>query len=200
MGSDKKGIFYPNLPDHSLLLHQSRTSQAPSMEKKNSFMAEKSPGKPFTPQAHKGKPSEPAPHHPHSSTDAALGASTGVLEANLQIRELGQAKTFPLTAPGTGICQGLGRIRAQREMPRAGRWRGHGLGGGGGRALPLQRSARLGRLEPAPEGGNEGLIQLQNTRRVCGGMLSTFRGFGGGPGASQQELSFGSMGDGESDS
>lgn len=89
-------------------------------------MAEKSPGKYFTPQVHKGKPSEPVPHHPHSSADAALGASTGVLEANLQIRELGQAKTFPLTAPGTGICQGLGRIRARREMPRLVRGWGHG--------------------------------------------------------------------------
>lgn len=111
-------------------------------KRNSSFLVEKSPGKPFSPsQLHKGKPSEPAPHHPRGSTDAALGASTGVLEANLQIRELGQAKTFPLTAPGTGICQGLSRIHAQREMPWLVRGRGQGLGGGECRALPEAAAA-----------------------------------------------------------
>lgn len=73
---------------------------------------------------HKGKFSEPAPHHPHSSPDAALGADTGVLDANLRVWEVGQAKTFPLTAAGTGACQELSRMSARRETQQPVRGRG----------------------------------------------------------------------------
>lgn len=44
---------------------------------------------------------------------------------------------------------------------------------------PLQRSARLGRLEAAPEGGNKGLIQLESTRGGCGADAEHVQGFWG---------------------
>lgn len=112
----------------------SRMSQAPSAleslwKKISSFMAEKIPRKAFStppPPPHKGKLSEPAPHHPRGIPDSALGANTGVLDANLQIREVGQAKIFPLTAPGRGARRGLSRMRARRETQQPVHGRGHG--------------------------------------------------------------------------
>lgn len=49
----------------------------------------------------------------------------------------------------------------------------------GGGHCQRQRSERLGRLETAPEGGNKGLIQLENTRGGCGAGAEHFQGFWG---------------------
>lgn len=76
----------------------------------------KNPQESFFSTPYKGKLSEPAPHHPHSSPDTAPGADTGVLDANFRVWEVGQAKTFPLTAAGRGACQELSRMSAWREM------------------------------------------------------------------------------------
>lgn len=79
------------------------------------------------------------------------------------------------------------------QWTRAGRWK-------------VQSSAR-GRGQRGWEGWKqlqrEGIKASSSWRaaeRVVGLVLNTFRGFGEGPGASQQELSFGSVEDGESDS
>lgn len=44
---------------------------------------------------------------------------------------------------------------------------------------PLQRSARMGRLETAPKGGNKGLIQLEDTTGGCGAGVGHVQGFWG---------------------